>query len=163
MLTNEFMHYQPTIACMQEVDLEQYSPYFVPLFESLGYDHAFLVGKKKRHGILIAWKRGRFELTDRRDIHFGLLSASGIGPCMYTGNVGLALGLKNVGGQGGLWISTTHLYWHPRGSYERQRQAGILVFQTQELALSNPDWPVIVCGGTLDPFCLFVEGVEKRF
>jgi RNA exonuclease NGL2 len=162
MLTNEFTHYQPTIACMQEVDLQQYSPYFVPFFESLGYEHAFLVGKKKRHGILIAWKSERFELADRTDIHFDLLSASGVGPCMYTGNVGLALGLKDMSGKGGLWISTTHLYWHPRGSYERQRQAGILVSQTHKLALSNPHWPLIICGGTLNPFSFFVEGTERR-
>lgn len=149
MLTNEFTHYQPTIACMQEVDCEQYEPYFIPLFNTLQYDHVLLVGKNKRHGILIAWKRERFEMVRRRDIHYDFLAAGGVGPCMYTGNVGLCLGLRDrVTEGGGLCISTTHLYWHPRGSYERQKQAGILVSQTVEFASSNPEWPIIICGGT---------------
>jgi len=133
---------------MQEVDLEQYEPYFLPLFQSLGYEHTTLVGEKKRHCILIAWKSDKFELARRLDIHYDLLNAGTVGPSMYTGNVALCLGLrdKTVPGKG-LWISTTHLYWHPYGSYERQRQAGILVSQTVAFASSERRWPIILCGG----------------
>ena len=149
MLTNELKYYQPTIMCLQEIDLKQYEPYFVPLLQSLHYDHILLAAKKKRHGLLIAWKIEKFELLHRKNIHYDLLSAGTVGPIMWTGNIGLCLGLKCKDSSGrGIWISTTHLFWHPRGSYERQRQAGILVSETTKFATQDPTWPIFICGGT---------------
>jgi len=148
MLTNELKYYQPTIMCLQEVDLEQYEPYFMPLLQSLHYDHILLAAKKKRQGLLIAWKTDKFELLHRKNIHYDLLSAGTVGPIMWTGNVGLCIGLKCKDSPGrGIWISNTHLFWHPRGSYERQRQAGILVSETTRFATQDPSWPIVICGG----------------
>ena len=153
MLTNELKYYQPTIMCLQEVDLEQYEGYFVQLLRSLNYDHILLAAKKKRQGLLIAWKIGKFELVYRQNIHYDLLSAGSVGPIMWTGNVGLCLGLKckRLPGRG-LWISNTHLFWHPRGSYERQRQAAILVSETTKFAAQEPEWPIVICGGIISVF-----------
>jgi RNA exonuclease NGL2 len=151
MLTNELTHYQPTILCMQEVDLEQYALYFVKLLSTLNYDHVLLAAKKKRQGLLIAWKKAMYELIHRKDIHYDRLNAGSVGPTMWTGNVGLCLGLrrKDIPGRG-IWVSNTHLYWHPRGSYERQRQAGILVSETISCSAAEPEWPVFICGGTVE-------------
>jgi RNA exonuclease NGL2 len=148
MLTNELTYYQPTILCLQEVDLEQYEPYFVKLLESLQYDHVLLAAKKKRQGLVIAWKRADYELSYRNDIHYDKLNAGSIGPTMWTGNVALCLGLKcKEILHAGIWISNTHLYWHPRGSYERQRQAGVLVSETIKCAKKRAAWPIFICGG----------------
>ena len=150
MLTKELTSYQPTILCLQEVDLEQYEPYFVKLLKSLEYDHILLAAKKKRQGLLIAWKEEKFELVYRRDIHYDLLDAGSVGPTMWTGNVGICLGLKSKDPSNqSIWISNTHLFWHPWGSYERQRQAGILVSETIKFASKKPKWPIIICGGNI--------------
>lgn len=149
MLTNELTHYQPTILCLQEVDLEQYEPYFVNLLRNLQYDHILLAAKRKRQGLLVAWKDGKYELEHRRDIHYDLLNTGTVGPTMWTGNVGICLGLKRKDSPTqGIWVSNTHLYWHPRGSYERQRQAGVLVSETMKFADKEPKWPVFICGGS---------------
>ena len=155
MLTNELKYYQPTIMCLQEVDLEQYEGYFVPLLQCLLYDHILLAAKKKRQGLLIAWKKHKFELLYRKNIHYDLLSAGTVGPIKWTGNVGLCLGLKCRDSLGrGIWISNTHLFWHPRGSYERQRQAGILVSETVTFASQESQWPIVICGGAFPSgFC----------
>jgi RNA exonuclease NGL2 len=150
MLTKELTHYQPTILCLQEVDLEQYQPYFVKLLQTLDYDHVLLAAKKKRQGLLVAWKSQKYEVINRKDIFYDRLSTGTVGPTMWTGNVGLCLGLKSKQkeqGTKGIWVSNTHLYWHPRGSYERQRQSGILVSETLACAASQPSWPVFICGG----------------
>jgi len=68
MLTKELTHYHPTILCMQEVDLEQYEPYFIKLLQNLNYDHILLAAKKKRQGLLIAWNSQKYTLIHRRDI-----------------------------------------------------------------------------------------------
>jgi RNA exonuclease NGL2 len=150
MLTKELTHYQPTILCLQEVDLKQYEPYFVTLLHALHYDHVLLAAKRKRQGLLIAWKEEKYELFHRRDIHYDLLNAGAVGPTMWTGNVGICLGLKQRDTSShGVWIANTHLYWHPHGSYERQRQAGVLVSQTMDFAAKEPKWPVLICGGNI--------------
>ena len=158
MLTNELTHYQSTILCLQEVDLKQYEPYFVTLLESLKYDHILHAAKKKRHGLLVAWKKEKYELAYRKDIHYDLLSAGAVGPTMWTGNVGICLGLKSLDKSNqGIWVSNTHLFWHPRGSYERQRQAGLLVSESVKIATKEPSWPVVICGGTFFNFSVLIQ------
>lgn len=148
MLTKELTHYHPTILCLQEVDLEQYGSYFTKLLRSLGYDHVLLAAKKKRQGLLVAWEDSKYKLIHRKDVRYDRLNAGTIGPTMWTGNVGIVLGLqcKDTPSRG-LWVSNTHLYWHPRGSYERQRQAGILVSESMSIAVREPTWPMFICGG----------------
>jgi RNA exonuclease NGL2 len=156
MLENEIKHYKPSIMCWQEVDKEQYEPFFVQLLESCGYEHIFFAAQCKRQGLLIAWKKETFELAHRKDIFYDLLDAGGsVGPTLWTGNLGLALGLRMRNRPGkGLWISNTHLFWHPRGSYERMRQAAVLVSETTDFASSEPHWPIFICGGNLSIFVL---------
>ena|ERR1700737_855772 len=158
MLTKELTHYQPTILCLQEVDLEQYEPYFVKLLVSLGYRHVLLAAKKKRQGLLVAWNDKRYELIHRKDVHYDRLNAGTVGPTMWTGNVGIVLGLKRKdASKQGLWVANTHLYWHPSGSYERQRQAGVLVSETINFAAREPTWPAFICGGTVHTMLLTLK------
>lgn len=149
MLTKELTYYHPTVLCMQEVDLEQYEPYFVKLLDSLDYDHIKLAAKRKRQGLIIAWKRAAYKLIHRKDIYYDLLSVGSVGPTMWTGNIALCVGLKALTTSTGLWISNTHLFWHPRGSYERQRQAGLLVSETLKYAAAEPTWRILICGGNV--------------
>ena len=160
MFTHELTHYQPTILCMQEVDLEQYAPYFVKLLETLEYDHVFLAAHRKRQGLVIAWKIASYKLSRRHDIYYDKLNAGSIGPSMWTGNIGLCISLRSrKSPTRGIWVSNTHLYWHPRGSYERQRQAGILVSETMRYALAQPSWPIFICGGK----CASLRRLSGRF
>jgi RNA exonuclease NGL2 len=159
MLIKELTHYQPTILCLQEVDLRQYKTYFIDLLSSLHYSYTLLSGPRKRHGILIAWKSESFELSHRHEFRYDRIDIKKVGPSMETGNVGICVGLRLKADERGhgVWISNTHLYWHPKGSYERQRQAGILVSETVKCASVQPSWPIIICGGIspFSPFPLF--------
>jgi RNA exonuclease NGL2 len=148
MLTKELTYYHPTILCLQEVDLEQYGLYFTKLLHSLRYDHVLLAAKKKRQGLLIAWDDAKYKLIHRKNIHYDRLSVGSVGPTMWTGNVGIALGLQRKDKPDkGLWVANTHLYWHPRGSYERHRQASLFVSETVNFAARESTWPVFICGG----------------
>ena len=164
MMTKELRHYDPTIMALQEVDLEQYDVYFQPLLQEMGYDHILLAGRKKRQGLLIAWKKDRYELYSRTNIFYDHLDAGGVGPTMWTGNVGLCLGLKcKKDDEKGIWVSNTHLFWHPRGSYERERQAGILVSETMKQTERQPTWPIFICGGTIFFFCCGIPNLRFQF
>jgi RNA exonuclease NGL2 len=57
--TQEFLHYAPTIACLQEVDrLDHHEP----VFRKAGYDFVWQKGyAAKLHGLCIAWKEDVFE------------------------------------------------------------------------------------------------------
>ena len=59
MLTNELTYYQPTILCLQEVDLEQYEPYFVKLLRSLNYDHILLCCEEETTRTACGMERGK--------------------------------------------------------------------------------------------------------
>jgi len=45
-------------------------------------------------------------------------------------------------------VATTHLFWHPKYTYERARQAGILVREVVKFGkdISHDDWPSIISG-----------------
>lgn len=56
--SQEFLHYSPTVACLQEVDrIEHHGPNF----RDAGYDFAYQKGyQAKLHGLCIAWKANVF-------------------------------------------------------------------------------------------------------
>lgn len=65
-----------------------------------------------------------------------------------TGNTGFAIALRyRDRPEDGIVIGTTHLYWHPCGSFERARQLGLLARRTTAFAQTNfPNWPVFLAG-----------------
>lgn len=57
--SQEFLHYSPTVACLQEVDRIDHHG---PVFRDAGYDFAYQKGySAKLHGLCIAWKASTFD------------------------------------------------------------------------------------------------------
>lgn len=62
--SQEFLHYLPTVACLQEVDRLEYHG---PIFRDAGYDSAYQKGyAAKLHGLCIAWKADIFEKAAKK-------------------------------------------------------------------------------------------------
>ncbi|TFK57174.1 Endonuclease/exonuclease/phosphatase [Heliocybe sulcata] len=141
------------IICLQEVDrLEK----VIPVLESIGYAHTYAAGPKKLHGSLIAYKKDAYEKVaervvyyDEEDIRQSDHERARRGASFRTKNIGNVVALKSTGSQNkGVVVATTHLFWHPRYTYERARQAGILRrevigFQKAE---GHNEWPCIIAG-----------------
>ncbi|KZT30491.1 Endonuclease/exonuclease/phosphatase [Neolentinus lepideus HHB14362 ss-1] len=141
------------IVCLQEVDrLEK----LFPVLESIGYSHTYAAGPRKLHGSLIAYKKNLFEKVaekvvfyDDEDIRQNDNERARRGSSFHTKNIANVVALKAVGSeQQGLVVATTHLFWHPKYTYERARQAGILRREVIWFQKNNgyDDWPCIVAG-----------------
>lgn len=152
MLANELTYYSPTLGCMQEVDAEFVPNFYKKLLGGLGYELHFIKGEGKTHGIMIFWKSSLFkkvqDLTIYYDDHDELPGR------MNTKNIGCCVRLERVDDPSrGLFLATTHLFWHPYGSYERLRQGAILVKEVNKMAQSHPSWPVFIAGDfNTEPF-----------
>ncbi|KAF8622890.1 hypothetical protein AX15_006655 [Amanita polypyramis BW_CC] len=153
MLHREILTYSPDIICLQEVDrLDK----LVPVLEQAQYSYHYGAGVGKKHGCLIAYKRKMYaKLSDRLvDYDEEEIRAHGNerarqGRSFWTRNVGIVVTLKSTDDSGwGIIIATTHLFWHPKYTYERARQAGILV---REIVKHRSDsgktnWPCVIAG-----------------
>ncbi|KAF8974010.1 Endonuclease/exonuclease/phosphatase [Flammula alnicola] len=140
------------IICLQEVDrLER----LLPMLEDAGYSPHYASGPRKRHGCLIAFKKDSFSLVSENivyydDQHIGTGNAQDrIGATFKTRNIGYMMALRsNKDEKEGVVVATTHLFWHPRYTYERLRQSAILVRETSALRrqLAVDEWPCIIAG-----------------
>lgn len=101
----------------------------VPFLQSLGYSHTYSCGPRKKHGCLIAYRAKVFtKLTDwtmfyddsevRKD---GEDASFRRGSSFRTRNIGLLVALERVSSKETIVIATTHLFWHPKYTYERVR------------------------------------------
>lgn len=165
-LLNEFKYYNSDVLCLQEIDTVQYKSFWKHEFEKLGYMSQFHFNPSKNHGVLIAYKQDMFEMTDRMLIDHDKIATGDIEPRTTTKNIGLVLALKfskkvlerfpetNVSG---ILVGTTHLFWHPFGTYERTRQCYVILqkmkeFQNRVNILQNNNdgdlshWPSFFCG-----------------
>ncbi|QLG72215.1 hypothetical protein HG535_0C05690 [Zygotorulaspora mrakii] len=141
-LKREFKHYNADVICLQEIDYIQYENFWKSELEKLGYDTQFNRNGTKNHGVSIAWKRDLFFMTDRMFIDYDKEASGDIPPRTVTKNVGLVLSLKftekarqqfpNKTIRSGIIIGTTHLFWHPFGTYERTRQCFIILKKMKE-------------------------------
>lgn len=167
-LMNEFRYYDPDVLCLQEVDTLQYQSFWRLEFENLGYDSQFYKIGTKNHGISILWKRKWFQMTDKMLIEYDKEISPGIEPRTTTKNAGMILALKftdhalaqtltNHKCRTGLIVGTTHLFWHPFGTYERTRQCYVVLSKMQELLHrvnvlqnnndgDNSHWYSFLCG-----------------
>ncbi|KAJ7361651.1 Endonuclease/exonuclease/phosphatase [Mycena albidolilacea] len=152
MLHAEILRHGADIMCLQEVDsLDK----ILPALEAAQYNHHFVAGPGKKHGCLVAFKR-TYEKIDERLIHYDELHVRSEGDentrrgsSFRTRNIGSIVALKDLSNDGeGVVIGTTHLFWHPKYTYERTRQAGILVREMvkfrSDLQLEN--WPCMIAG-----------------
>ncbi|KAJ7181744.1 Endonuclease/exonuclease/phosphatase [Mycena crocata] len=152
MLHTEILAQNADIMCLQEVDtLDK----LLPVLEGAGYNHHFIAGPGKKHGCLVAFKK-TYEKLDARLIHYDEQHVRSEGDentrrgsSFRTRNIGSLVALKNLAHEGeGVVVGTTHLFWHPKYTYERTRQAGILIREIvkfrSELQLEN--WPCMIAG-----------------
>ncbi|KAJ3538493.1 hypothetical protein NMY22_g5134 [Coprinellus aureogranulatus] len=134
LLHEEIERQNADILCLQEVDtLDK----LLPVLEKAGYSHRYASGPFKKHGCLIAFKKSLYSAAVAEKTIFyddEQVSAHGtdvqkIGKSFRTKNIGLIVGLRRLdNADNGLVVATTHLFWHPRYTYERTRWA------------SNPSW-----------------------
>ncbi|OCB85693.1 Endonuclease/exonuclease/phosphatase [Sanghuangporus baumii] len=154
MLFEEITRSGADIICLQEVDrLERLGP----VLESANYAFTYSSGRRKKHGCIIAYKKDEFVKTAERTIfyddinirHEGTTERSRKGSSFRTKNIGLILALQRCGNPShSIVVATTHLFWHPKYTYERARQALILVRSVCEFKEENnlQDAPGFIAG-----------------
>ncbi|CAG60304.1 uncharacterized protein GVI51_I02453 [Nakaseomyces glabratus] len=142
-LLNEFKHYDPDVLCLQEIDYIQYQSFWKEEFQKLGYSSQFHRKPSKNHGVCIIWKHEKFEMSDRMLIDFDSEKSGDIEPRTTTNNAALILALKFtqkvkmmgkklLDDKSGILVGTTHLFWHPFGTYERTRQCYVVLNKMKE-------------------------------
>jgi len=152
MIHNEIISSEADILCLQEVDrLDK----LTPIIEKAGYTTVYKAGHRKKHGLLIAYRGVKYSKVSERVIFYdeeevrdgeGERFRQGIS--FRTKNIGLLLALKSSDSEGnGLVVATTHLFWHPRYTYERTRQVAILLREVVKFRNAiNPNWSCIIAG-----------------
>ncbi|KAK9239363.1 Endonuclease/exonuclease/phosphatase [Lipomyces kononenkoae] len=148
MLLSELKHYDADIMCLQEVDLSHMDSFYDPELRGLGYDLVYVRGQGKNHGLVICWRDSICRLVRSESVVYDDDDES-TKPQTRTRNVGAMAALRFTSAAGGLIIATTHLFWHPHGTFERTRQSAILVRRTKKFAAETDDtarWPVFLAG-----------------
>ena len=91
----------------------------------------YKAGHRKKHGLLIAYRGTKYLKVsdqivsyDEEEVRDGEGESYRRGISYRTKNIGSLVALRSVDSEGkGLIIATTHLFWHPRYTYERARSA----------------------------------------
>ncbi|KAF8676612.1 hypothetical protein AX14_004870 [Amanita brunnescens Koide BX004] len=155
MLHKEILSQRPDIMCLQEVDrLEE----LIPVLDRAQYSHYYGAGPGKKHGCLIAYKQTLFTKVsdylvtyDDEEVRVTGDDRVRKGRSFQTRNIGIIVALKSNGNNSrGVVIATTHLFWHPKYTYERARQAGILVREIvkYQSRMGIGHWPCVIAGGS---------------
>lgn len=140
-LLSEFKHYNCDVLLLQEVDHVQFNSFWRSEFEKLGYGAVFNRWGDKNHGVAIFFRNSLFDVTDRMYIDYDKEESGNIPPRTVTKNVGLILALKFKDSilqkfpktdKKGILVGTTHLFWHPFGTYERTRQTYVILNKFRE-------------------------------
>ncbi|ONH67553.1 RNA exonuclease NGL2 [Cyberlindnera fabianii] len=140
-LLNEFKYYDGDILLLQEVDYVQYNSFWKSEMKKLGYETQYHRWGDKNHGVAICFKGSLFEMTDRMLIDYDREDSGELAPRTVTKNVGLMLALKFKDDitaeypgtkKNGVLIGTTHLFWHPFGTFERTRQTYLILKKCKE-------------------------------
>lgn len=152
-LHREILSHNADILCLQEVDrLEQ----LLPVLQKAGYSHHFGSGPGKLHGSIIAYKAQRFSLVAEKVVYYdeervrtdgSELGQRGVS--FKTRNIGMIVALEANNNQSdSLVVATTHLFWHPKYTYERARQAALLIREVSRFKVDHAveEWPCIVAG-----------------
>ena len=103
------------------------------MLEKAGYLHHYASGPRKKHGCLIAYKKDLYILASHRTIFYDeqVVQSENNGSCkgntFMTRNIASLVALKRKDDEKqGLIVATTHLFWHPRYTYERIRYDDIM-------------------------------------
>lgn len=146
MYMNEFKYYSPDILCMQEVDAVHWDNFWVPQFDKLGMSGVLYSYPKKVHGVAVVWQKSLFKedtLHQENIILDNYSIVNEIGPRTKTKSVALIASLEinpklTRDGRIGIIIVTTHLFWHPFGTFERVRQLYIILDQIKKFERNLP-------------------------
>ena len=98
------------------------------MLEMAGYSHQYAAGPHKRHGCLIAFKKDLYTLESHKVVDYDTEEVPHDGEPSHNGgsfktrNIASLVALRRVNCPAqGLIVATTHLFWHPRYTYERIR------------------------------------------
>ena len=152
-LQNELSHYNPRLMCLQEMGDDMMST-IGPWMTSQGYDFIFERGRGKRHGLIIAWRDMKLKISRRVD--YDQLGSEEPRDEDWKGNENEKEGQKGTNNSGLICIlddgtrlltlATTHLFWHPRGTCERARQASILIREVHNFDARHGEGNIIIAG-----------------
>ncbi|KAI0715160.1 Endonuclease/exonuclease/phosphatase [Earliella scabrosa] len=155
MLYREILSHNAAICCMQEVDRTEK---LFPVLAKANYAWVYAAGPRKKHGCLIAYRKDAFECVrqkvityDDQDVRQADDEKARRGSSFRTKNIGSLVALRKRGaGNDGVVVATTHLFWHPAYTYERARQAGILLREVTKFRSEGTEaeslWPSIIAG-----------------
>ncbi|KAI6133140.1 Endonuclease/exonuclease/phosphatase [Pisolithus croceorrhizus] len=155
MIYDELVFYDADVMCLQEADRQDK---LFPILKDAGYFYTYAAGPLKPHGCVIAYKQDMFRIVGEKVIQYDNLevrenvtisSQARIASSHRTTNIGSLVALERVGtNRAGYIVATTHLFWHPAYTYERARQAGLLLREVigwrDHMQLC--DWPCIISG-----------------
>lgn len=150
-LLREIMYYEPDLLCLQEVDAHQYDTFWRDTLHKIGFEAKYFKSEAKNHGLVIAFREKNFFATNQWSISFDREANDEIETVADTQNVGFFLSLKFSTSfrqnylslsKEGIIIGTSHLFWHPFGTYERTRQTYIVLRKYKEF---------VHCLNTLNP------------
>lgn len=130
-LQKEVTHYNPTIMVCQEVDAEKYN-WWNEFLSKHGYDSVFSTYEGKNHGLMCAWKKDMFEFENKQAIEYDHVIMENLPVQFKTRNTGLIVQLKHAVTAKTIIVATTHLFWHPMGSFERTKQTAMLLRASQK-------------------------------
>ncbi|CAN6604988.1 RNA exonuclease Ngl2p [Trichomonascus vanleenenianus] len=147
-LASEIEHYCPDILCMQEVDKDKAESFFAPELDKIGMATEFRTPEDKNHGNIIAYKKDLFELDQEVFINYDEIATEKVPLLTVTKNSGMIVALRfKDAPTKGVFVGTTHMFWHPYGSYERTRQLAVFLDKAIEFKkTSGFDWPVFLAG-----------------
>ncbi|KAI6007331.1 Endonuclease/exonuclease/phosphatase [Pisolithus albus] len=155
MIYDELVYYDADIVCLQEADRQDK---LFPVLNNAGYSYTYAAGPSKPHGCVVAYKQDMFRIVGKKVVQYDDVEVRGnvtlnprarIASSRRTKNIGSLVALERVGtDRVGYIVATTHLFWHPAYTYERARQAGLLLREVvgwrDHMQLHN--WPCIITG-----------------
>ncbi|ODV78120.1 RNA exonuclease NGL2 [Suhomyces tanzawaensis NRRL Y-17324] len=144
-LLAELKHYGADIMCLQELDYIQYNSFWKKEFEKLGYSSKYYRSNVKNHGLAIVYRENFFICKHQSFINYDSERTPENEqvqlpiPRTITQNVGFMCYLEfhpsllqkhpHLSEKNGLIIGTTHLFWHPFGTFERARQTYLVLYK----------------------------------
>lgn len=152
MICGEIISSDADILCLQEVDrLDK----LTPALKKAGYTTIHRAGYRKKHGLLVAYRATKYSkvsdhvvIYDEEEVRDGAEEGYRRGTSIRTRNIGFLVALKATNSEeNGLIVATTHLFWHPRYTYERTRQVAILLREVVKFRNTlNPNWSCVIAG-----------------